>query len=74
MTMTSLLHHHIEETKDRFTEVKEELREINGKLDNIHGFRMESLATARLVSLICSGAIGFLTMAGTLLLAYYSRH
>lgn len=60
--LDSILEYHIDETSKRFTEVKEDLSELKLKMDELKGFKIEMLATSRLVSMIISATCGIITL------------
>lgn len=60
--MMELLKHHIEETRDRFDEVRADLQDIRCKLEAIHEFKVSTIATSRTVSFIVSAISGIITL------------
>ncbi len=71
--MVDPLELHIVETREKFTEIKSDLNDIKEKLDDIAVFKLQSIVTTRLISLIVSGAAGIITLISAVLLTYYSR-
>jgi hypothetical protein len=71
--MKDLLEHHILETREKFSDIKGDLKDIKERLDDIAVFKLQSIATTRLISLIVSGLTGLLTIGSSLALVWYSR-
>lgn len=68
--MEELLKHFIKQTDERFKEVKGDLSDINSKIDQLHEFRVKTMASAWWISFIASSICGFVTMLVT---AYFSN-
>lgn len=60
--MEPILEYHIEETGKRFNDIKEDLRDIKTRLDELREFKIETIATSRLVSLLVSAVCGLITL------------
>lgn len=68
-----LLRHHIEETREKFQEIKEDLGEIRDKLECISAFKIEVATTSRNVSLIVSAFCGLITLLATVFVAIKTK-
>lgn len=66
-----LLAYHIEQTGDKFAEVRDELKTLNEKIDALHEFKITLLVNTRWVSLIVSAVCGLVTMIATTALSYF---
>ena len=60
--MEELLKMYREYNDKRFDEVRADLQEVNRKLDEIHDFKVTTIATSRTVSMIVSALCGLLTL------------
>ena len=57
-----LIKYHIEETHKRFDDLKEDLRDIQLRIESLHEFKVQQIATSRTVSFIISGVCGLITL------------
>lgn len=60
--MEPILEYHIEETGKRFSDIKEDLHDIKERLEELRDFKIETIATSRLVSLLVSAVCGLITL------------
>jgi hypothetical protein len=71
--MDSLLEHHIEETRNRFTELRDDLRLLESKIDTLNDFKVKTIFSAKLTSMLISAACGLVTFAGTMIIEYFLK-
>lgn len=71
-TVMDLLEHHIEETRRQLDDVKAELKNIRDRLDDLHRFKADLIASSRTVSLIVSAVCGFITLIATTVATFVS--
>lgn len=69
--MENLLEHHILETRERFSELRDDIKNIEEKIDGLHDFKIETIVSARWVSLIVSAVCGLLTMIASGVVKYF---
>lgn len=58
----NLLNHHIENTRDQFAELKEDLKTLTEKVNTLNEFKIGLIVSSRTTSLIVSAICGFLTL------------
>lgn len=63
--MEELLKHHIQDTRDRFNELKQELTALHEKLEDLRDFKISLIATSRTTSIIVSTVCGLITLIVT---------
>lgn len=68
-----LLRHHIEETREKFQEIKEDLSYVRDRLDGISAFKIEIATTSRNVSFIVSAICGLITLLATVFIAVKTK-
>ena len=68
--MEQLLAHHIRETERRFDEVMSKIDAISQKIETLNEFKMETIISARWVSLIISASCGLLTLVASSAVSY----
>lgn len=66
--MEKLLKYFIEDTSKKIDEVNSDIHEINRKLDDLMKFKIEMLASAKMTSILVSGAISL----ASLIITYFS--
>lgn len=67
--MEKLLDHIIEEQREFRKETKEDLAVIKAKVQEVHEFKISTVASARATALIVSVFCGFVTLLATVLTA-----
>lgn len=60
--MEELFKYYVEQTNKRFDDLKEDLRDIQMRIESLHEFKVEQIATSRTISLIISGVCGLITL------------
>lgn len=65
----TLLNYHINETNQKFAEIKEDLEQIRERLDKLSEFKIDMIATSRTVSFIVSALCGILSLLVTTLVS-----
>lgn len=60
--MEQLLRYFMAETNKRFDEIGLRFDGVSEKIDGLQKFKIETIASARWVSLVVSGICGFITM------------
>lgn len=63
--MEHLLKMYQEYSDRKFDEIREDIHEIRQKMDEIHEFKVTSIATSRTVSMIVSAVCGLVTLLVT---------
>ena len=71
MPIDDLLKHHISESRDRFIEIRGDLKEIKDELGELRTFKTEILEKAKVVSFMWSMVWGGVMMVVTLVLKKY---
>lgn len=60
--MQDLFKLYTEYTDKRFDDIKEDLHDLGAKIDDLREFKVEMVATSRLVSFIISAVSGLITL------------
>ena len=63
--MEHLLKMYQEYSDKKFDEIREDIQEIRQRMDEIHEFKVTSIATSRTVSMIVSAVCGLVTLLVT---------
>lgn len=63
--MENLLKMYQEYSDKKFDEIREDIQEIRQRMDEIHEFKVKSIATSRTVSMIISAICGLVTLLVT---------
>ncbi len=67
--MDNILKYHIEDTKEKLLEIKEDIEDLTATIEDLKEFKIQLVATSRLTSLIVSAICGFVTLAVSTLVA-----
>ncbi len=71
--MENLLEHHIAETRQRFKELRSDFKIIEYKIDELHDFKIQTIMSAKMTSMIISAVCGFVTLVATCTVEYFLK-
>jgi hypothetical protein len=72
-TMEKLIQYFIQQSDRNFSEFREELKHVNGQLNDLQKFKAEMMTSSKWISIIISSAGSAITLIVNLLINYYAK-